>query len=135
MYLSFRLDAARHWGIDLRKVLRVEPFEGIFVLPRQKKGVLGLYRFQQLLVPVFDFRLLLGDFVIDDLPLPHLVIFRGKESLNAFPASVEESIQEDCLMVDNLLGVQFVDPLDLIYNDFRYHQLDFSAIEEHLNIP
>ena len=38
-------------------------------------------------------------------------------------------------MVDNSLGIRFVDPLDLLYNDSRYHQLDFSAIEEHLNIP
>lgn len=114
----------------------VEAHRDVFALPRQKKAVFGLYRFQDFLVPVFNFRALLGDFLDDDdLLLPHLIIFHGRETLNAFPALVEESIQEDCVMLENSLNVSYLEAYDLIYNDLRYHQLNFRAIEEHLNIP
>ncbi|HSP07021.1 MAG TPA: chemotaxis protein CheW [Acidobacteriota bacterium] len=135
MYLSFRFDADTPWAMDLRKVHRIEPNQGIFGLPKQKASVLGLLHFGDLLVPVFDFRQLLGSFLGAATGLPHLVLFYGKESLNAFPARVDESIQEDCVMVENALNAPFLDPCDLIYNDIRYHQLNFRAIEEHLNIP
>lgn len=136
MYLSFQLDRTRRWAMDLGKVRHVEAYRDVFALPRQKPAVLGLYRFQDFLVPVFNFRSLLGDLVDDDgLPLPHLVIFYGRETLNAFPALVEESIQEDCVLLENSMNVSYLDAYDLIYNDLRYHQLNFRAIEEHLNIP
>lgn len=135
MYLSFRFESGDRWAVDLRKVHRIEANQGVFVLPRQKPAVAGLFRFQDFLVPVFDIRRLLGDFLKETADLPHLVLFYGQESLNAFPARVEESIQEDLLMVENSLKVPFLDPYDLIYNDLQYHQLDFRAIEEHLNIP
>lgn len=135
MYLSFRFDSDTPWAVDLRKVHRIEINQDILTLPRQKTLVLGVLRFEDLLVPVFDVRQLLGGFLGNPTDLPHLVMFYGKESLNAFPARVDESIQEDCVMVENALDVPFLDPCDLIYNDIRYHQLDFRAIEEHLNIP
>jgi hypothetical protein len=138
MYLSFRFDKDDRWAVDLRKVHRIEENQGVFALPRQRPAVLGLFRFKNLLVPVFDLRRLLGGFLESPsgpVGLPHLVLFYGQESLNAFPARMEESIQEACVMIENSLKVPFLDPYDLIYNDLRYHQLDFRAIEEHLNIP
>ena len=135
MYLSFQLDGVKTLAIDLRKVHRVEPYQGVFQLPRQKQGVQGLFPFGDILVPVFDFRVLLDGFVDQRLLLPHLVLFYGRETLNAFPALVQETIQDDCVMAENGLNVPFLDAYDLIYNDNRYHQLDFKTIEEHLNIP
>jgi hypothetical protein len=135
MYLSFQLDTQKRWVVDLRKIHRVVNNEGIFAAPRQKPVVLGLFRLQSLLIPVFDLRLLMSGFAGEAISMPHLVIFYGRETLNAFPASVDESIQEECVMVENSLKVPFLDAYDLIYNDLRYHQLDFGAIEEHLNIP
>lgn len=135
MYLSFQLDASKQLGIDLRKVHRVEPYQDVFRLPRQKPGVVGLFRSGDILVPVFDFRQILEGFVDKLYSLPHLVLFYGRETLNAFPAFVLDTIHDDCVMAENGLNVPFLDAYDLIYNDLRYHQLDFKTIEEHLNIP
>jgi chemotaxis signal transduction protein len=135
MYLIFKFDDERHFIMDGRKVMGVIAAERILPMPRQRKEVVGLVRQNDLLIPVYDFRLLLGDDSLGRAPLPHLILFYGKESLNAFLAEAVESFTTDCLMVESPAISAFIDPQQVLYNDVAYTQLNFPAIEALLNIP
>ncbi len=141
MYLIFRLDETeRHFIMDGRKVMGVAAAERIFRMPRQRKEVVGLTRQRDVLVPVYDFRLLLPEMFPPaggrGYPLlPHLILFYGKESLNAFLAEALESLTADCLMCDSPVPSPLLDPQRVLYNDVSYTQLNFPAIEALLNIP
>lgn len=135
MYLVFRLDPYRWFAVDGIKIEKILPNEDVFALPRIKPEAVGVVRYKSILVPVYDFRVLLPDLFPVFPPLNHLVVFYGNETLNAFVADAAEMITEDCVMTDASLKRNFLEPLDLIYNESTYSQLDFASIEEHLNIP
>jgi CheW-like protein len=131
MYLTLRV-ANQRFAIEGKRVERVIDAEHILPIPRQAPETIGVVAYKGLLIPVFDLERL---FDRERSVHPHLIIFYGKESLNAFPAEAMEGITEECLMTDGGVQHRFLDPLDVIYNDQLYHQLNFSAIEQHLNIP
>lgn len=131
MYLTFRV-ANQRFAIEGKRVERVIDAEHILPMPRQIPDTIGVLEYKGLLIPVFDLERLLE---IDRSVYPHLILFYGKESLNAFPAEAMEGITEECVMTDSRRQHRFLDPLVVIHNDQHYHQLNLSAIEEYLNIP
>ena len=131
MYLTFRVGNLT-FAKEGKRVERVIDAERILPMPRQSIDTIGVVQYKGLLIPVFDFEGLLE---MSRSVAPHLVLFYGKESLNAFPAEAMEGITEECLMIDGKKQHRFLDPLDVIHNDRIYHQLNLSAIEEYLNIP
>lgn len=140
MYLIFKLDnGQRQFIMDSRKVMGVIAAERIFPMPRQRREVVGVVRREDVLIPVYDFRLLLGEMFAPEerkQPLPHLILFYGKESLNAFVAEAVENLTTDCLMSDApVTSSPFIDPQQVLHNEAAYSQLNFTAIEALLNIP
>jgi hypothetical protein len=131
MYLTFRVGSLT-LAIEGKRVERVIDAERILPIPRQRNETIGMIEYKGLLIPVFDFEALLD---MNRSVAPHLVLFYGKESLNAFPAEAMEGITEECVMTDSKEQHKFLEPLDVIHNDQVYRQLNLSAIEEYLNIP
>jgi len=136
MYLMFTFDGAREFMMDGAKVFEVLPAGEIFQAPRQRKEVLGIIRHRDMLIPVYDFRLLLPElFPASSFSPPHLILFYGAESMNAFLAEAMESVTADCLMADVPLVSPFLEPQEVLHEDRSYARLNFTAIEAFLNIP
>ena len=135
MLLSFRLETSRNFVIDETWVEQVVAAEEVFALPGRKREALGLVQYHGVLVPVFEFRLLFPDLFTELAPLPHLILFRGAESLNAMPAEALETISGACEARESLYQNPFLKPLELLHEGIWYRELSLEAIEPHLNIP
>jgi hypothetical protein len=136
MYLIFTIDGRRKFAMDGRKVLEVLPAADIYRLPRQRKEVVGVIRHRDMLIPVYDFRILMPDLCRPGSPEPsHLILFYGSESMNAFLAEATESVTGECLSADAPPECPFLADQELLHEGRRYGLLNFPGIEAFLNIP
>ena len=135
MYLSFYLGGNDLFAIEQRKVERVLADTGIYRLPRQKDDACGVIEYRRVLVPVFDFRRILPETFANLGKLPHLILFYGNESLNAFLAEAIETISRPEVVPAPEPAFRFILHHRLLYLGENYLQLDLKAIEEVLNIP
>lgn len=135
MYLSFHLGPSRNFVIEDSRVQRVVGADEVFALPGLKKESLGVVEFDGILVPVFEFRLLFPELFEELTPLPHLILLRSPESLNAFPAEALETVPEGCPARESLFQHPFLKPLELQVEERWCRELFLEAIEPHLNIP
>lgn len=135
MYLSFQLGPSRDFLIRDERVEKVVETGDIFAVPGRREEALGVIEFRGILVPVFDFRLLFPELFSDLDPLPHLIVLRSPESLNAFPADALETIEMELPARESLYQHPFLKPLELQVQGRWHRELFLEAIEPHLNIP
>lgn len=135
MYLSFQLGPSRHFLIEDCLVERVAESTDIFPVPCRRKEVLGVMEFNGILVPVYEFRLLFPELFTELVPLPHLILLRSPESLNAFPAEALETVPFGCPGRECLFQHPFLKPFELEAQGKWHRELFLEAIEPHLNIP
>jgi hypothetical protein len=135
MYLSFQLGPSRYFLMEDERVEKVVETRDIFAVPGRREEILGVIEFNGILVPVFELRLLLPELFSGLDPLPHLILIRGTESLNAFPAEALETIAADCPAQESLYQHPFLKPLELQVQGRWHRELFLEAIEPHLNIP
>lgn len=136
MYLSFSWHSGRNFVVQNSSVERIVEAGDLYRIPRSKPFVLGVTEYGGMLIAVFELRQLFPpEFTGNLSSMPHLILFRGEESLNAFPAEALETIQSDFELRHAEKAAPFLTGLELLHAGISYLELDLGAIEQHWNIP
>lgn len=70
----------RTFALPVDGILRIQPMERVFPLPRLRQGVLGVFLDQGEVAPLFDLSMLFGDTVSLSSALPAFRVVYGSEA-------------------------------------------------------